>query len=215
MATLQLTGQKPLASGTWRLVFQHPGEKDRLVKVMRADGKVAHARKSWYKIASREGPYLLFLRELHEFVVAKAHSTGPRLPVPHCFGLVDTEFGLGVVVEKLTDRTGALATTLYAKFKEFGVTPHYEKLCFDLVDEINRHRIILVELRLRNIVIVEDEAGKERLMLVDGFGDSSLFPLHAWSEFANTRRNLRKCRKFLRKARVAFPAPSGELQSVI
>lgn len=213
MTPLQLTGQEPLVMGSWRLVYQHPHDKNALIKIMRTDGKAQRARQAWYKAKPREGAYLLFSREFHEFLVSEANSDGRTRPIPRIHGLVETDLGLGMIAERLTDRHGSLAPTLEKKLAETGFTAHYERLLLDLIAEINRRRIVLVEFKLANIVVAEDDAGRERLVLVDGLGDSSLLPLHSLIQSANTRRNLRKYQKTALKARHLYPQKSNVIQT--
>lgn len=212
---LQLAGQTPLATGNWKFVFQHPHHDEFLVKVMRRDLHAELSRTAWYKTKAREGRYLLFSRELHEFFVAEANSDGSPLPIPKVIGLTDTDLGLGLVVEKLCGRDGALAPTLRSKLFQDGFLPHYEAMLFDLITAINRHRIVLIEFSPVNILFVDDQFGQERLILIDGYGDSSLLPVHSLSERTNSRRNLRKFRRMIRKASRLYPARSDRHQPAL
>ncbi|MEX0589872.1 MAG: YrbL family protein [Xanthobacteraceae bacterium] len=199
---LRLAGQAPLVTGSWKLVFQHPHDEGLLVKVVNREGNVSRSRKTWYKARPREGNLLPFSRELLEFVVAEANSNGRPSPIPRIVGLVETDLGLGLVVEKIRGRTGELATTLIDRLPQTGLTLKIEQMLAALIADINQRRIVLTEFRPRNIVIVDAGKKRSRLMLVDGFGDSSLIGLHSLSKFANTRRNLRKYRKTLRRLKL-------------
>lgn len=201
---ISLKARNPISAGSWKLVYQHPDDARLLIKVIRRDGRVRKLRTAWYQATPREGDILLLARELHEFVVAEANATGGDLPIPRMIGLVQTDLGLGLVVEKICGRDGQRATSLEDKLKETGLTPEIEKMLDGLIAEINRRRIVLGEIKAANILCAEDGQHRVRLVLVDGFGESSLVPLHSISEFANTRRNMRKYRKFIRRAKVNY-----------
>lgn len=72
MSTLSLKSLMPLARGATRLIFVHPESPDYLVKVMRPDVVEMRqgGRKWWLRWLRRYDPYLVFLREIHEFVAA-------------------------------------------------------------------------------------------------------------------------------------------------
>lgn len=200
---LRLSGRAPLARGAGRLVFQHPDDETLLVKVVRPDGNIGASRAAWYKLAPREGKLIVFQREMHEFLVATANATSGPLPIPRIYGLIDTDLGPGLLMEKLTGEGGALAPTLRSKLQHAGLTVDHERLLAALIEEVNRHRIVLVEFKVSNIVFVRDSDGAERLMLVDGFGDSSLVPIYSLSRIANRWRNMGKYRKLIRRKKNA------------
>ena len=199
---LRLSGETPLARGSWKLVFQHPEDDGLLVKVVRREGNARRSRRAWYKARPREGDFLLFSRELHEFVVAEANSNGRPSPIPKIMGLVETDLGLGLVVEKIRGQTGELAPGL-DRLPKTEITPKIEQMLAELVADINERRIVLSEFTPGNILIVDAGEKQSRLVLVDGFGDSSLIGLYALSRFANTQRNLRKYRQVLRRLKRA------------
>ena len=195
---LRLSGETPLATGSWKLVFQHPQDEGLLVKVVRREGNARRSRGAWYKARPREGDLLLFSRELHEFVVAEANPNGRPSPIPRIVGLVETDLGLGLAVEKIRGQTGELAPSL-DRLPTTEITPKIEQMLAALIADINQRRIVLSEFTPGNILIVDAGEQQSRLVLVDGFGDSSLIRLHSLTEFANTRRNLRKYREVLRR----------------
>lgn len=196
---ISLRDQDPVGAGSWKLVYQHPDDERLLVKVMKRDGKVREMRTAWYQATAREGDILLLARELREFVAAEANATGRDLPIPRIIGLAQTDLGLGLVVEKICGRDGQRAMSLEVKLREAGLTPEIEKMLAHLIAEINRHRIVIGEIKAANILFAEDDRQRVRLVLVDGFGETSLIPLHSLSEFANTRRNMQKYRGFIRR----------------
>jgi hypothetical protein len=183
--------------GTWRWVYQHPRDDRFLVKVLKRDGKDSLARSRWYQRPAREGGYLLFSREIREFIAAEANSNGGPLPIPRIPGFVETDLGLGLIVEKISGRSGKLAPKLVAILRQHGFTPDIQKMLVALTEQINRHRIILHDFKTSNIVCAENDTGQRRLVLVDGFGESALVPIFSLSATANARRNWRKYRRLL------------------
>jgi hypothetical protein len=197
---LSLSSQNPVARGDSKLVFLHPHEQRLLVKVVYPAGKKARtSRVAWYQARSRIKSLRAFNRELQEFLVAEAHSNGHPNPLARVVGLVKTDLGLGMVVEKICRRDGQLAFTLSRLTREPHVYQKYLGLLAELVGEINRRHIVLGAFSSGNIVLEESATGTSRLVLIDGFGEDSLIPIYSFSKFANTQRNLRKHRKLIQK----------------
>lgn len=209
---LHLKDKTPAATGTWRLVYAHPDDSRFLVKVLRNDGKSARSRSAWYQSRPREGGLLLFSRELREYVAAAANSNGEELPIPRVLGLVETDLGLGLIVEKIFGRDGGLAPKLEARLEDEGFTREIQDKLIALVERINRHRVVLHDFKLPNIVCATDQRAGYRLVLVDGFGESALMPFFSLNASANSRRNWRKYRRLLWRINRRFPArinPAG------
>jgi hypothetical protein len=200
LAPLSLTGQNPVARGESKLVFLHPHDQRLLVKVVNPAGKKARtSRAGWYQATPRVKSLRAFDRELQEFLVAEAHSNGQPNPLARFVGLVKTDLGLGMVVEKICRRDGQLALSLSQLTKQSGVYRKYLGLLAELVGEINRRHIVLGDLSPANILLEESATGESRFVLVDGFGENTLIPIYSLSRFANTQRNLRKHRKLIRR----------------
>ena len=200
LTPLSLTGQNPVARGDSKLVFLHPHDQRLLVKVVNPAGKKARtSRVAWYQTTSRIKSLRAFNRELHEFLVAEAHSNGQPNPIARIVGLVKTDLGLGMAVEKICRHDGQLALTLSQLTRKPRLYQKYLGLLAELVGEINRRHIVLGAFSSGNIVLEESATGKSRLVLIDGFGEDTLIPIYSLSKFANTQRNLRKHRKLIHK----------------
>ena len=122
---LVLAGREPLAVGHLRSVYQHPQHADELIKLMRSDvvEKRWNARGRWLKRLPRTRHYIGYLRELKEYIAARALSDSGDLPIVRMIGLVETDLGLGLVSEKVVDADGALAPTLAAVYAKRGFAP--------------------------------------------------------------------------------------------
>jgi hypothetical protein len=204
-APLHLAGQKPVGVGDSKLVFLHPSDDRLLVKVVNPAGKKAQKSKAtWYRPALREKDLYIFSRELHEFVVAEAHATGEPSPIARIFGLIQTDLGIGMVVEKIQDRHGQLARSLHQILPGVGLTPEIERLLVALITEINRRHIVVGAFTTPNIVLQESGAGERRLVMVDGFGADTFVPIYSFSSWANTQRNLKKYRRLIRRIKQQY-----------
>jgi len=71
---LTLSSVEPIAVGHLRSVYQHPLHANELIKVMRPDAveKRWNAPGRWAKRLPRTRHYVQYLRELREFIVARA-----------------------------------------------------------------------------------------------------------------------------------------------
>jgi len=199
---LELRHATPIATGQHRHVYQHPDEPDYLVKVMRAEVLAAAAQAPWYRRLTRLGPYRGYVREWREYLASRIAAPGPS-PVSRVVGLVDTDAGPGLMVEKIRGADGALAPTLDAWVRRDGVTAEIRAALDALLDALLRHNVIAADLHAFNLVHGSDASGGPRLVMIDGFGEKNLIPHCSMSRRHNAARTRHKFDRLLRR----LPAP--------
>ncbi len=190
----------PLAVGHLRQVFQHPQNPDYVIKVMRNDAVQARwgGRLRWYKRLPRPQHYIGYVREIKEYVAMQARLEGRNAPIARMIGLVETDFGLGLVSEKVRDGDGAMAPTLAALYeRENGFSAFIEDGLAEFFRELIKSNVVVGDMHAWNIVHGVDSRGGPRFVLIDGFGEKHVIPrasmsrrLNAW----NTRRLFRRMR---------------------
>ena len=204
---LRLKHTKPLISGANRRVFQHPDNEGWLVKVIREDvvenfrngGPTKRKKGRSYNYPRRHGIYTSFFREIDEYLAIKARFDEPILCIQPIFGIVETDLGLGLVVEKLRGRDGNLAPTLLMLVRTFGFTHELRTKFNEYIDMIISRDIVTSDFHPNNIVYASDEMHGERFVLVDGLGEKALIPVNKYSRLINRRSNLRRSLSAIRK----------------
>ena len=200
---LELKHLEPIAKGSARLVFGHPERPDLLVKVLRP--KLLESRygegAAWFRRRRRYDPYLLFLREIREYVAAYA-SHGHSLRIAQKVrGLVETDLGLGLLVEAVRGADGALAPTV-AKLIANGTYDEAAQAALErFLSELLENDIVIADLHERNLVYVGGAGGVPHYVMIDGLGSSTLVPFKSWSRTLNRRSKLRRIRRL--RARIA------------
>jgi len=183
---LHLSGLSPLAKGRMRLVYEHPLDRGLLIKVIRPDVIEERwgAGAAWYKRKRRYGRYISYLREIQEYLAAYARH-GRSLPFAQKItGLVETDLGLGLVMEAVRDETGGLAP------------PLTELLIRDTFDEqeffvqMLESDLNVADLNTGNLVYVGSPGKKGRFVLIDGLGVATALPLKSFSSWLNRRSKL-------------------------
>lgn len=192
---LQLRGREPLARGLVRDVHAHPLRDDALVKVLRADAVERRMRglRGWLRGLARARQYTVYRRELVEYLALRAQDA-PVAPIARVFGLVETDLGLGQVVERLRGGDGALAPTLEALVKRHGDVDWIRDGVAGLFDAVLRHGVILSDMNVGNIVHGTGVDGIARFALIDGFGEKNALPLCSMSRAyrSHVTRRLRR-----------------------
>lgn len=199
---LALRHLQPIASGHLRQIYQHPGDADLLVKVMRED---AIAQKwtgaPWYRRLARTGPYAGFVREFKEYVASRRYAPHGITPLARVVGLEDTDLGLGQVVEKVRDPAGGLAPTLDAWVRRDGYTPAMQDALDALLAGLLEHNVIAADLHAWNVVYGSDSRGGPRLVMIDGFGEKNTIPHCSMSRRHNAARTRMKFRRMVARTR--------------
>lgn len=212
-STIPLRDIQPLFLGRKRAVYQHPYEPGSLIKIIRPDTIEQRwgAGARWYKFKRRSGIYVNFHREAGEYICLRANDRFPSPAIQPIRGLVETDFGLGLVVEKLVDRHGHPAPTLKSLLLKDGLTKELSSQLDVLVTELLRSGVILSKLNTRNIVQAWDELQGTRLVIVDGMGSKTVIPLCTISKMANAYNSRRKAKE-LRNEIEALIARNPALQ---
>ncbi|TVR65271.1 MAG: hypothetical protein EA422_04655 [Gemmatimonadales bacterium] len=175
-----LSAQSPEASGARRLVYRHPLRPDRLIKVVKPSN-----RPPWrVRLSSRYGSYKSHGIELTEYLVLRSRiSNDPPIVAPF-HGLVETDLGMGVEVERMVDRAGELAPTLHHLVERMGPASHLVPQVDAMIRLLARHHIVVSDLKPLNLVLAW-WGGEERLVLIDGLGEKNLLSLRPMSRLAN------------------------------
>ncbi len=182
-----LAGTTPIAEGNVRQVWNRPEHPDQLLKTIlpRKRRKYENRNAALRVIDNlRLGPYATFKVEYQCYLqtayqCAKAHRPNP---IAEIGGLVLTDHGLAQVCEKVTDSSGGLAKTLGTLLVEGALDRQRVQLLNDLADTLFSLNVNVPDLRSLNIVL--DEV-KNRFVVIDGYGDKTVFPLRAWFKSLN------------------------------
>ena len=198
-APLSLASTTPLAVGHLRSVFQHPQCEGVLIKIMRPDAVASrwNAPGRWHKRLPRTRHYVGFLRELKEYIGARARAADVDAPIARMIGVVDTDLGLGLVSEKVVDAQGALAPTLAAVYEKRGFTPELNKALEIFLKGLLDSNVIVGDMHAWNIVYGNDSRGGPRLVMIDGFGEKHAIPVSSMSRTINRYRTQRLYKRML------------------
>lgn len=186
-----LKGKKPLERGDLNLVYEHPHFRGSLIKIYDPDrisdsGCIMLKRQpKRLKFRRRIGAFSSRHRELRE--VLSLHARLGReinWPIARIFGLVETDIGLGIVVEKITGPDGKLAPTVRHLIRTGEFSPLHRRKLVELFDELERFHVCMHDVHLDNIVLSAD-AENVRFVAVDGLGTRAAFPIKDWFKWAN------------------------------
>ena len=181
---LDLSRVHPAASGSVRDVYSHPYDRTRLLKVLRGEKRRRHD--DWPGPLGHLGAYRGVLREQACYLrtAIEAERTGRPNPLAEIGGVVRTDRGLALVVARVPDGRGGLGPT----FRALMAGTWDDDLLGALngfVSAIYALRVNAPDISADNIVL---DAVSLRFLLVDGFGDKTLFPLRAWLPWLNRRQ---------------------------
>ncbi|MAR90275.1 MAG: hypothetical protein CML06_05250 [Pseudomonadales bacterium] len=192
--SVRLKDQKPFAQGGNRLCFVQPTQPDRCIKVRRPDFSLEALRAS-KGFPKNLRPLASFDDNLEERRVMgqldRRLGADIYAHVSHCYGMVDTDLGPGLVSELIRDSAGPIALSLKQMLWERGLTDDLQQALDDFCSFWERSCIPSRQLLPHNIVAPRDQQGNvQRLVVIDGLGESTLLPLH----WLPTRWQQRRCR---------------------
>jgi hypothetical protein len=190
----------PLASGSTRLVFQHPDNEDQLIKVMKESKLREYRGGAWYKRLDRSRSCKYLLRELREQVILLAHGETPGSFLQTIFGVAATDLGPGLVVEALRGGDGRLAPSLAQLLQTGGRDGELRAAFQEFTRSLTQSRVVISALGLNNILYCWRPGRGPALVLIDGFGERTLIPVKGMFPTANRVSKARKLKWLVREA---------------
>jgi len=218
-----LKGQVPIGAGQDRVVFLDPSHQGRCVKITRInfkrDFKPVGFNETVYWL-SRAGQTKYFdfnyVDVRYAQSLAKRKSPYSFTHIPFCYGYVETDLGVGVAWDYITNDDGSSCKSL----KDYDDNPHIlgekeKQLLWQGLESFFawqiQQNIMLREMAYSNTLVREEKDGTFKLYHIDAIGCADLIPLAKYSELVARLRIRSKVRRF-RKRMVAW---LGEPQNVM
>lgn len=209
---ITLTTQEPIARGRMRLVYEYPGDPDRLIKVIRPE--VIDQRwgsgQPWYKARRRFRQYISYMREISEFVAAYASGGKPLWFAQQVLGLIDTDLGLGLVLKAVRGKDGNLAPTITTMVINRSFDEQAEQALQRFIRDLVASDVIIADLHEGNLVYAHDPAEGHYFVMIDGLGQSNILPLKSVFPSLNRRskvRHIERLRRRMAEIEAQFPRP--------
>ena len=199
-----LAASQPFAVGDHRLCFRHPSNELLCIKVNR-QGKAQRLKAA--------APFYKRLRSVDSFDDNQIEYRAFQQPaivrntpdiwrhIPRCYGWVETDIGPGLVTDFYAgNNRDTPAMTLERYLQEFGKTPLLSLALGEFADFLRRYLLLTKNLMPHNLLVLQDAHGQEnsqqkeqglRLVLVDGFGLSTILPMAKYVP-AFARRHVEK-----------------------
>ena len=198
-------------------LFLRPGKRSQLIKVLRPNVVARFERSRRLKSRIRRrlgiGPHKNLLRFYSAYIDAmvRAQDIGRMPPLPHPRAIMLTDRGLGLAVQMIRDAEGRMAPSLH-DLAEAG------RLDDALIDKLNafvadlyRFNVVCTDLVPRNIVY-EGRHGRDRFVLVDGFGARNVLPIRRWSHRLNARALDAACLALARRIGLDWDGAARRIQ---
>jgi hypothetical protein len=183
---IDLQDKQPLAAGAYRDVYQHPHDDDLLVKVVKPLAAERYAqRASIYSAWRGNWQYRNQSREIEEYLALRRKNQHTLPFIQRFVGVVDTDFGFGMVVRKVRGRDGQLAPTIMELVERSGLTPGIRGRMAELLADVIRNHVVFGDISGKNIVQADDAEHGNRLVIIDGLSDRLLVPVNSWSPIVN------------------------------
>jgi hypothetical protein len=171
---LILSNVEPVASGSRHLIYEHPDDRNLLIKVRRPAPEPA-----WYKFHHRlYGGSIGFAREIREQLLIWSRCDQHPAFLNKIVGFCETDVGIGMIVERLADADGNLARNLTVIIRNRYFDDIVKSDLALFLNELRSSPLYFDDLYAANIVYGFDKnRGQYRFVLVDGIGHKMLIPL--------------------------------------
>lgn len=192
---LFLAASQPFAAGDHRLCYRHPHDENLCIKVNRqGKAQMLKAGAPFYKRFRSVDSFDDNQIEYRAFQQSAILRNTPEIwrHIPRCYGWVETDIGCGLVTDYYpSDNLNVPATTLEEYLKEFSVTPQLLSALKEFSAYLRRYLLLTKNLMPHNLLVLQESGGVLRLILIDGFGLSTMFPVAKYVSAA-ARRHVEK-----------------------
>jgi hypothetical protein len=195
---LAIDEEKFLAKGAQRIVYVHPDDAGKVLKLIREDQTPEKRRaRRWIKTFRSLKTYDQNMQDYlqHQRLKKKKHTAKC---VYEIFGYIETTLGPALETEHIRDADGNSSETLKEYVRHNGVE-RLSPLIEELFVSLRANHVVIRELHLKNILVRKDKDGTLDLVVIDGLGDANLIPCATYSRFFNQRKLVRKKAKLHRK----------------
>lgn len=187
---IDLSETQRIAKGTIRIVYEFPGQPDLLIKVFH-DFERRSSRKRIKRLAWKLFPSLRYRSILSElkcefFASLKMGQGIDALPLSRMLGIVQTDKGFGIVVERIAGLDGGLAPPLGHFLRNEAGRERVVEALNTLAKQLFELHIVARDINGSNIVYGTRGAGPA-CFLIDGYGERNLIPLRSLSKRLNDR----------------------------
>lgn len=179
--------------GASRNLFENRMYPDILIKTVKPAAQTPGGNRKvksklfFFKKWRRFGAYMVFRRELEEYLNLARKFTGEQkeLPIAKIYGFAQTSQGLGMIVERVASRDGSLAPTLRRLIQERLFEQKHLDALNEFFNEAVRFHIVMMDCNLGNFVWCDAKESRPRVICVDGTGEKSPIGLNAMSNLFN------------------------------
>ena len=187
-----LSNKPHLSQGTIKKIFQHPNLNNQLIKIIHPQlvtGNGVFKNQGFLKKHFFQGIYRQYRRELLQYLQLCKNTYGSGnfiFPIETPYGLISTDLGLGLVVEKISAEDGKGQTLSQLARNQKLEKKHYQAL-EQFFDDCVRLHIVFGEVNIAGIMYTESRSGRPEFVLVDGIGEKLLIPIRAMSAWISGR----------------------------
>jgi len=181
-----------VGSGGYKKVFEHPTDKNKLIKVMRPERVASDGgfkKHGFLKRKTMQGVYRQFRREILQYLQLCKNDYSRKayqMPIEIPYGLVATNAGLGLVVEKVEAPAGIPQSLGYLAKNNLLESKHKKALAL-FFQECRDLHVVYGEVNADGIMYTEHRNGRPEFVLVDGIGEKLLIPVRSWFKSNNDR----------------------------
>lgn len=212
----QLADLQPLAQGSSRWVYQHPENPDLLIKVLkhRLPDQQVYGLKKRLKALKGKHKLTRHLREVEQFLAVKSRPTDRFIHhLPEMPGFVNTDIGIGFLVEAVRGADGQLAPTLRQLIDNQELSVQRITLLEIFFERLLASDVVAGDVHAKNLVLGTNKKGEEYFALVDGLGDSTIIPTRALSWWINRFKKYQGVQQLRKK--YSRQVSNKELQKIL
>lgn len=214
---IELSEDQKVARGTVRSVYDFPDQPGLLIKVFHSpenrSPRKPLKRLLWKYFPTMEYRSMLNELKCEQLTTLRLNAEIAQMPLSRMLGIVQTNRGPGVVVERLTGPDGGLAPQLKRIIKDKRLEEPVLDALNSFVSRLFELHVVARDINFSNIVYGsrDDELG---CFLIDGYGERNLIPLRSMSKRLNARSLDKQFAKIARRTglnwdpiRQAFSVP--------
>jgi len=199
-----------IAQGNRQYVYQHPDAPDTLLKIPQLHTMDGHANlltDTWFdRLFRRSTAFKGFLREFQESfdLMVRYQNRDEAIPVCEVRGVVQTDLGLALMYERISEPDGQLSPSLKELAQSGRLTQEHVTALRKHFDELIEEQVLISNKNTGNIVYQTFSDAPGRWVWIDSFGCKQVIPVRRWVRFLNKLKINQVRERFIRFAENAL-----------
>jgi hypothetical protein len=176
---VKLEDNHKITNGGNRIIYQHPNDKDKIIKILTENNKKRRKDKKIFSFVNYNliKKYYNFDYNIREYLFLKKYVINNNCVnkyFPKYYNFIKTNKGIGICYEYIKNDNGIQSKTVYEYIHDNKITKELKEKLNELINVIHKYNIPYHDIHPFNFLVKEKNNTIEKIIFIDGYGCGKL-----------------------------------------